>query len=60
VGTWIHSDEMVAHRLLPLALAELGLVPPSLKRRPRELITIPERLGTRATCLASRRTEHHD
>jgi pimeloyl-ACP methyl ester carboxylesterase len=55
VGIWIHSEEMVSHRLLPVALAQFGLVPSALKLRPPGLITMPVKLGTRERCLAARR-----
>jgi pimeloyl-ACP methyl ester carboxylesterase len=54
VGSWIHSAEMVSHRLLPLALAQFGLVPPSLKLRPGGLHVSPTAPPTRARCLAQR------
>ena len=54
VGTWIHSAEMVSHRLLPVALARFGLVPPHLKLRPGGLKVEPTSPPTRAACLAQR------
>jgi hypothetical protein len=47
VGSWIHTAEMRATSRLPLALAELGLLPRRFDRQPPALIHRPARVTGR-------------